>query len=143
VEVTDGVLRMAATRKLEDLHGVLWSMSSKLRGLGEMFVMCNGEIPMSEGAYTGFGHLLEEFADELDDLQYGIDNQKISEIKREKEDPDDEDTDDPVEDPTKEDTPFASMMTEFTRFLQERREQRVSSDPGSSKGNNQQEKEDE
>jgi hypothetical protein len=112
---------MASTREMEDLHGILWSMSSKLKGLGEMFVMCNGEIPMSEGAYTGFGHLLEEFAGELDRVQYGTDNQKVSDSGNDDESIERGDTASVV---TQEDTPFALMMNEFTHFLQERMEQR-------------------
>lgn len=61
----------------QDLHGVLWDISTKLRGMGEMFVMANGEIPVSESAFTGIGYLLEGFADDLDGLTHQVDNQKL------------------------------------------------------------------
>jgi hypothetical protein len=59
----------ANLEKLSDVPGGLWSVSTKVRGLSEIFNMAKGEPPFSEEGLCGFAYLLEGLADELDQIK--------------------------------------------------------------------------
>jgi hypothetical protein len=56
---------MTRRADLEELPGGLWTVSIKLRALGEVFSMANGEPPFGEEALKGMSSLLCGMADEL------------------------------------------------------------------------------
>jgi hypothetical protein len=55
--------------KLSDVPGGLWSVSTRVRSLSEIFNMAKSEPPFSEEGLCGFAYLLEGLADELDQIK--------------------------------------------------------------------------
>lgn len=53
---------------VSDIPGDLWVIAGKVRGLGELFSMAKGELPMSEDGYQGIAHLLIEIANKIDEV---------------------------------------------------------------------------
>lgn len=51
-----------------DASSELWRIATKLRVLGEILVMVNGENTLSPNAYVGMGYFLEEFSEQLEKL---------------------------------------------------------------------------
>lgn len=56
---------MTRKAELSEVPGELWTVSIKLRALGEVFSMASGEPPFGEEALKGMSSLLCEMADDL------------------------------------------------------------------------------
>lgn len=56
---------MRRKSELSEVPGELWTVSIKLRALGEAFSMASGEPPFGEEALKGMSSLLREMADDL------------------------------------------------------------------------------
>ncbi len=57
---------MVEKNETSDVPGDLWVVASKMRGLGELFNMCVGDPPLSDGGIKGLSYLLIELADEVE-----------------------------------------------------------------------------
>lgn len=55
--------------QVTDVPGSLWSVTTKVRGLSEVFNMAKGEPPFSEEGLCGVANLLEGIANDLDQIR--------------------------------------------------------------------------
>lgn len=56
--------------------GEIWTVSVKLRGLGEMFSMASGDPPLGDEALKGLSYLLRDLVDELSKICDALDCQR-------------------------------------------------------------------
>jgi hypothetical protein len=63
---------MARRNELSQIPGDLWTVSIKLRALGEVFSMAKGEPPFGEEALKGISSLLCDMADDLSDIREAL-----------------------------------------------------------------------
>lgn len=108
--VTEGFEAMKGqVEKRSDVPGALWSASTKVRGLSEVFNMAAGDPPFSEEGLTGVGSILGAVADDLDHIRDIVEYGDLPTVK------------DGEVDLTKDDSAFVVLMREFTEFLGQRR----------------------
>jgi len=58
------------SHKPSSIPGDIWSISNKIRGIGELFRSFNSNLPIdSDEAYVGIGSILVELADALNEIR--------------------------------------------------------------------------
>lgn len=64
------------SENLIDAFGTLHAICNKVRSLSEIFSMAKGDPPFSEEGLCGFSYLLEDIANDLDDVKDQFEKEK-------------------------------------------------------------------
>lgn len=58
------------SQKAIEIPAAVWTISTKLRGLGQLFTSFNSNLPMdNDESYMGIGAILTELANELNEVR--------------------------------------------------------------------------
>ena len=58
--------------EISSFPGELWTVSTKLRALSEVFSMASGDPPLGEEALKGISYLLRDMADDLSNIRENL-----------------------------------------------------------------------
>lgn len=65
------------SHKPTDVPATVWCISTKIRGIGQLFASFNSNLPMDDDeSYMGIGAILTELADELNRVRYELEGRQ-------------------------------------------------------------------